>query len=780
MDPMLEAFIAESKENLETASSGFLSLESQPDSQALMDEIFRAMHTLKGSSGLFDIRPFTAVVHAAEDVLDCVRADELDLSSEHVDLFFDAMDQINTWLEDLDQSGELGPGAEAHSERLAGALRVLIPASEVEVVQEVSDKPMAKLQPPSWLSHFQGEERARALAVAQDGPIIAIEYTPNAESYFQGDDPLHTVRTLPGLLAFQTEVLSAWPDLLELDPYQNNLKFCALSEAEIDQVQDYLRYITDQVTVYEVHAAHFIDEGELNTQVERAELAETHRNALMAQKELLSLAVSEASISSASTVVGRVLESAGVDTREFESVAQSAQETLQPNLLNDYLEEMLAPMRLPAEPDEPVSVSIAPTPKAAPNEVGGSPAAGSSAAESTVADAKKPEKSKTLKVDQNRIDNLMDLVGELVVAKNALPYLAKRAQEDFGNRTLAKEIESQYSVINRLSESLQGAMMQVRMVPMTSVFGRFPRLVRDLSRKLGKDIQLIMEGEDTEADKNVVEELADPLIHLVRNSLDHGLETPDERAETGKPSTGTITLRAIPQDDQVLLEIIDDGRGIDPEKIKRLALAKGVIDQERHDSISDQEALQLIFAAGFSTAEEVSDLSGRGVGMDVVRSVVEHSGGSVQVFSELGQGSTVRLSLPLSMAVNRVMMVKCAGQIFGVPMESIIETVRIPRSELTRVKHMDVAVLRDQIIPLRELRDLMQLDAGEPSDEVAVLVMSCMGQNLGLVIDEFHEGVDIIQKPLEGVLANYPYYSGAAMLGDGSVLLVLNMRELLA
>lgn len=773
MDPMLEAFIAESRENLETASSGFLGLESQPDSHQLMDEIFRAMHTLKGSSGLFDIRPFTSVVHAAEDVLDCVRADELALTSEHVDLFFDAMDQISTWLGDLESSGELGPGAEAHSERLSGALRGFIPASETATAETAqTDKPVAKRQPPSWIQHFTEAELNQAREVAEDGPIIAIEYVPNEDCYFQGDDPLHTVRTLPGLLAFQTQVMTPWPDLLELDPYKNNLKFCVISEAEIDQVEDYLRYITDQVEIFEVDASHLMDVDALDQAVQQAEtvaLNDQHRSALIAQKELLGLAVSNVAISSASTVVTRVLESAGMDTDEFESLAETAQAEMKPDLLDEYIENMLNPAK-----SEPTSAPIAePMPKdptSAPiSEVGAEPEL-----------AKKAEKSKTLKVDQARIDDLMDLVGELVVAKNALPYLAKRAADDFGSRALGKEIEAQYSVINRLSESLQSAMMQVRMVPMTSVFGRFPRLVRDLSRKLGKDIQLVMEGEDTEADKNVVEELADPLIHLVRNSLDHGLETPDERAITGKTPTGTITLRAIPQDDQVILEIVDDGRGIDPTKIKTLALKKGVIDQARFDAISDHEALQLIFAPGFSTAEQVSDLSGRGVGMDVVRSVVEKSGGNVQVYSELGQGSTVRLALPLSMAVNRVMMVECGGQIFGVPMEHIIETVRIPRSELTRVKHMDVAVLRDRLVPLRELRDLMQMEPVEPADEVAVLVMNCMGENLGLVIDEFHEGVDIIQKPLEGVLANYPYYSGAALLGNGSVLLVLNMRELIA
>lgn len=768
MDPMLEAFIAESRENLETSSAGFLNLETQPDSKAIMDEIFRAMHTLKGSSGLFEIQPFTSVVHAAEDVLDCVRADELSLTSEHVDLFFDAMDQIGKWVDDLEDTQVLSPGAEAHSERLSSALRALIPADESAAQTNAPEqKPVAALQPPSWLSHFQGEEREHAMKVAEDGPIVAVEYVPNEDCFFQGDDPLHTVRTLPGMIAFQTEVLAQWPDLLELDPYKNNLKFCVLSEAPLEEVEQYVRYISDQVSLYEVQASHFLDEQAINQAVEAYEFKAHHTQALKAQQELLSLAISEASIASASTVVTRVLESAGVDTAEFESVASTALEQRQTQVLSDYLDSLLNP----AEPvEEPMTQ--APAPKAAPIPVEANESA-------PATEAKKPERSKTLKVDQNRIDTLMDLVGELVVAKNALPYLARSAEQDYGVRGLAKDIEAQYNVINRLSESLQSAMMQVRMVPMTSVFSRFPRLVRDLSRKLGKDIELVMEGEETEADKNVVEELADPLIHLVRNSLDHGLETPDERAATGKPAVGKIILRAIPQDDQVVLEIIDDGRGIDANKIKSLALKKGVIDEARFDAITDHEALQLIFAPGFSTAEQVSDLSGRGVGMDVVRSVVEQSGGSVQVTSELGQGSTVRLALPLSMAVNRVMMVKCGGQVYGIPMENIVETVRIPRSELTQVKHMDVAVLRDQIIPLRPLRGMLNLAPAEPEDEVAVLVMTCLGQNLGLVIDEFHEGVDIIQKPLEGVLANYPYYSGAALLGDGSVLLVLNMRELL-
>ncbi|MET0051017.1 MAG: chemotaxis protein CheA [Candidatus Thiodiazotropha sp.] len=403
----------------------------------------------------------------------------------------------------------------------------------------------------------------------------------------------------------------------------------------------------------------------------------------------------------------------------------------------------------------------------------------SSDSEAVEGDLAKTPSNKVLRVDQARIDTLMDLVGELVVAKNSLPFLAKRAEEDFGIRELAKEIKAQYAVINRLSDELQSAMMAVRMVPVSSVFQRFPRLVRDLSRKLGKDIRLVMEGEDTEADKNVIENLADPLIHLVRNSLDHGIEGPAERREAGKPEQGTLILRAIPKDDQVIIEIVDDGKGIDPNVIKQKAYEKGIIDEAQLESISDQEAIELIFAAGLSSKEDASDLSGRGVGMDVVRTAVAESGGSVSVSSELGKGSKLSLALPLSMAVTRVMMIEVADQTYGISMEVIRETVRVPSASIERIKQDEAIVLRNKLIPLRRMRKVLGLPSNaQPLDEEAVLIVSLAGQEIGLIIDEFQEGIDIIQKPLEGVMEAYPMYAGATLLGDGRVLLILDLKEL--
>jgi two-component system chemotaxis sensor kinase CheA len=387
----------------------------------------------------------------------------------------------------------------------------------------------------------------------------------------------------------------------------------------------------------------------------------------------------------------------------------------------------------------------------------------------------------SLKVEQVKIDHLMNLIGEMVVSKNALPYLAQRAEEQYGVRELAREIKAQYAVINRIAEEMQDAIMQVRMMPVSFVFQRFPRLVRDLSRKLGKEVQLVLEGEETEADKNIIESLSDPLIHIVRNSLDHGFEIPAERRAAGKPTSGKLTIRAMQEGDQVLIEIIDDGKGISPAVVKRKAYEKGVIDEATLEHINDRDAVNLVFAAGFSTAEVVSDLSGRGVGMDVVRTAVEKVNGTIQLESEVGRGTRIRISLPLSMAVTQVIIVESDRQIFGVPMDHVVETVRIPCSAIRTIKHSKTVVLRGSIVPLKALNGLLGLPASPQAnayDEMAVLVAKVGGEVVGLIVDDFHETVDVIQKPLSGMLSGLTAYSGSALMGDGSVLMVLNVKEI--
>ncbi len=359
--------------------------------------------------------------------------------------------------------------------------------------------------------------------------------------------------------------------------------------------------------------------------------------------------------------------------------------------------------------------------------------------------------------------------------------MAKRAEEVYGVKEVSRDIKSQYSVIHRISNELQNTIMQVRMVPISHVFDRFRRLVRDLARKLNKKIYLVIEGEETEADKNIIEDLADPLIHLVRNSIDHGIESPDERTKVGKTPEGTIRLSASQWDGQIFIEISDDGKGLDQEKLKIKAFEKGLLTEEQLNNLSEKEIFQLIFAPGFSTADNVSDLSGRGVGMDVVRTMISDKGGSVSVNSTVGQGTSVKLALPLSMAVSHVLIVEAGGESFGIPIANVIESVRIPKDRIHKLKNRETTVLRNRVLPLGRLKSMLELpstNGATTSDEEAVLVVNINGDEFGIIVDRFHEGVDIIAKPLEGFMASFQLYSCMALLGDGSVLLVLNLKEL--
>jgi two-component system chemotaxis sensor kinase CheA len=314
-----------------------------------------------------------------------------------------------------------------------------------------------------------------------------------------------------------------------------------------------------------------------------------------------------------------------------------------------------------------------------------------------------------LKVDQGRIDALMNLIGELVVSKNSLPFMARRAEPVHGSREMSREIKDLHAVIDRLAQEMQSAIMAVRMLPVSDVFDRLPQLVRDASRKPGKQIDLVIEGADTAADKNIIEALGNPLLRIVRNAIDHGIETPEDRDDIGKPTRATVLLRAFQESDQVIIEVVDDGRGIDPEMIELSALSKGIISEERAARLTDQEAVNLVFTPGFSTVAQVSDLSGGGVGMDVVVNGVQKADGSVVISSVKGAGTTVRLSLPLSMAVTRVMVVEACGEmLFGIPMDQTAATVRVHRDNVRHLKQSEAFVLRDAIVPLVRLGLVVQ------------------------------------------------------------------------
>jgi len=396
------------------------------------------------------------------------------------------------------------------------------------------------------------------------------------------------------------------------------------------------------------------------------------------------------------------------------------------------------------------------------------------------AEQKKGHTTSFIKIDQRLINSFMDLVGELLVARNSLPYLSQRAISAYNVPELGAEIDIKSNSIGLIVESLQDIALQMRMMPVAKAFERFPRLVRDISNKLGKKIALVLEGEETQADKDVIEALGEPLVHMVRNSLDHGIEMPEERTAAGKPAEGKILLRAFQEAGSIVVEIVDDGKGIDPARIRAKAAEKGIATAEALAGMSDDEVVQLIFAPNFSTADAISDLSGRGVGMDAVLTMVRNFGGTAHVATVMGKGSTVRLSLPLSMAITRILTVSKGECTFGIPSDAVLETLSDIR--LDRIKTLATSPglnVRGELIPLYCLgRQLAMEEAGTWfPDRFSAVVIKVQGETVALAVDDFDDIIDAVVKPTTGLLARSPYYTGTTILGDGTIMLLLHLPK---
>jgi two-component system chemotaxis sensor kinase CheA len=870
MNTLLDQFVAEARDFLQGINEMLMALESAPDDAALMDELFRLVHTLKGNSGLFDFPEMSRVLHAAEDLMMAVREGAVGYSQPLADRLLDAMDFVSMLLDEIEAGGAGAAAQAGSSAALAESLRQLIGSSAGpgHAAGGAPEQPAGTDRAPTALALATVPEALRMAWYRDPGPapLLWVRYAPEAECFFKGEDPLYLVRQLPQVAWQHVGAGEEWPSLPELDAYRCTLVFELVTTAARDVVEEHFRYVAEQVTIvplaplmlalpvgdengapacedFVADALAHLDNGDLAglEQTTRSmlewsapgswlasalrwlllmlECAPANRGALRAMIESLrtssaaalpgtatgqpapGAAGSDAHAQACAAIIQSQLEALGVSDQvawlpgRLQAVAATlsacyrslGREALLPaieaRLAQALAQQSAAPMLawLEGQVGAAVQPGTAHAGATAEAVAAVAPVAGSEPKPARRGD-EAVISPRTLKVDQGKIDRLMNLIGEMVVAKNGLPYLAARAESEFGVRELAREIKAQYAVINRIADDMQDAIMQVRMMPVSFIFQRFPRLVRDISRRLGKDVNLVLEGEDTEADKHIIEALADPLIHIVRNSLDHGIELPDLRRAAGKPAEGTLAIRALHEADRVIIEISDDGRGIDPAVIKRKAYEKGLIDEASLERMSDREAIQLVFAAGFSTAETVSDLSGRGVGMDVVRSAVEKVNGTVSLESEAGKGARVRLSLPLSMAVTSVMMIESDRHVFGIPMDRVVETVRVPRSAIHLIKNRQATVLRGRIVPLFALNQL--LATGKPQlanaeDELAMLVIRVQGEHVGIVVDDFREVADIILKPMTGILAGMSGYAGTALLGDGSVLMVLNLKELL-
>ncbi len=382
---------------------------------------------------------------------------------------------------------------------------------------------------------------------------------------------------------------------------------------------------------------------------------------------------------------------------------------------------------------------------------------------------------KTIKVDPEEIDFIMDTVGELLVLKNALPFIAEKLDNETQSN-IKRDLTNKYEQISRLVQQLQDRVMGMRLLPLDYIFSRYPKMIRDLSKTLHKKIEYNEYGGDTKLDKMMIEKLADPMIHIIRNSLDHGIEPPEERLAAGKPEVGHLTVGAKSEGDRVVIEITDDGRGIDEQKVINKALEKGLITPEELEAMSESERLALIFMPGLSTKEEISDLSGRGVGADAVKTTVESLGGQVIIKSQAGKGTTILLDLPVSAALTNVFQIAMGGNNYAINMEQIVETEKVSKQEIKTANHQPIIQLRGEVIPL--ILNPQLLNRTEFKEEENLLILHTPIGKVAFVVDDFVDQLDVVQKPLEGPLKYHPFISGVALLGDGSPLFVLSIKHL--
>jgi two-component system chemotaxis sensor kinase CheA len=750
MNALHEQFVIEARELIAQATDDLIALERDGAAGARIDRVFRAFHTLKGAAGVVELPAMSVVLHAAEDLLAAIHAGRLTASRAIIDAALACLDQVSDWVDGFEGGGALPSGAGEGARAMAERLRALLSETSIDASKTVSDADAAV---PDWAVGLLDAARDQLARTESAIPttLHAICYQPLPGCFFTGDDPLGLMRKLPGLLALQVEPREPWPELELLDPFACNLRLMAIAAIDRDVLDEVFRLVPDQVAFVSIAPARLAQVA-VGSAGQPEDLV---RNIL--QEQAIVLSASPEGLAGRIGAVARVAANAlrhGGRDEAADRIAAAGQAAV-----------------AQADP-APLQIAIANALANSATDQDGGPGAGD------------PEESgrsgiRSLRIDESRIDALVNLAGELTIAKNGFAHLAKRLESEIGHRALTDAIRHDVEGLDRLANEMRAAILQLRMVPVAQMFRSFPRLVRDISQRLGKQVSLVTEGEATEADKSIVDLLFEPLLHLVRNALDHGIELPEHRRAAGKPETATLTLRASRLGDRLIVEVNEDGRGIDPALVRQRARERELLGADELALRSDEEIVDLVFAGGFSTAAQLTDISGRGVGMDVVRNTIEQAGGRVSLSSRLGLGTKVRLDLPMSIAMLRIMVVEAGGQRFGIPMDAVSKTVRLTPDRIRRIKANEGFVLDDRVVPICSVAELMHLPAqpGAPQDVRLVVVAEGGGRIAGLEVDAIHDRLEVVLKPLQGMLAGASSFLGTTLMGDGTVLLVLDLKE---
>ena len=680
----LEIFIDETKEHVQNLNSQILELEQDPENADVINEIFRAAHSLKGMAGTMGFKRMQTLTHDMENVFSEVRNGSIKVNASIIDVVFQCLDALEEYLANIQESADEGtndnePIIKELNNILKGEAGGAAPKAEEKKEEKKADAPAGE-DGRKWLLINLNSSQSNVIVEAKKQGMNVYGVTVKVQESC----------ILKAARAF--------------------LVFKALEElGEI---------IVSSPSAQDIEDEHF----ELDFSV-----------VIITDKSLEEVIAAAENVSEIEKVLGAPIEDSA----------------LHPDT--------------PVETQQTSAVQVKETEKAQPEKKAGEKKA-----------AGKPIVNRTVRVDIEKLDVLMNLVSELIIAKNSLVSAA--VVDHKGHSAFNEHIEYLESVTTNLHESV----MKVRMVPIESVVTKFPRMIRDLSKKLNKKMELYMSGEETELDRTVVDEIGDPLMHLLRNSADHGLESTEERIKRGKNPTGSIFLDAYQDGNNVVIEVRDDGNGINVEGVKKKAIERGTITAEQGEQMSDKEIIDLLFLPSFSTAKEVSDISGRGVGLDVVKSKIEALSGEIEVKSKLGEGSSWIIRLPLTLAIIQALMVDVGGEKYAISLGNIQTIEDIHPSEIKSVQSKEVINLRGTVIPLIRLNEVLDIESKKsPEDNLVVVIVKKGDKLAGLVIDELLGQLEIVIKSLGKYINKCKIISGATILGDGEIALILDANALI-
>ena len=800
-EELLKDFFAEAEQQVENLESNILVIENDPANHEAVDEIFRAAHTLKGGSATVEMTELSTFTHAVEDLLDELRSGTVDVTGDVVDILLSSIDIIKEML-NCRQNGTIYeddvssvkeklasfiPSKDEKKKKSSSVPQNLRPATEQilptsKPVEEVASSPdEIVIEPPvSLLSEYEVLELKELCEGAQRLWGVTV--------LFDESNPMNSVGGIQVFASLKEKgnVLKTIPDfdILYEDEFQPKVVYFVASAATQDELED----------------AAFLDDVSLcaDAQLIKTDMANT---------------TSASSAVPVSEVNKTVQETPKVEEVENVPVAQEIA-TKEDVISNEVVADSVASTQNVQTEDQSEKTSVK---KNTEKKSSNTSNAGS-----------------VLRVDSKRIDYLLNLISETVITKAAfnqtaiqltrmqnhlknaetsykekvrrlidsmpeyvdsikngatLKELKSEINEEFGDiytmfdsfdsefKNMAGKFRSSTQNLGRIAGELQEGVMKIRMVPINQIFSRFPRVVRDLCKDLNKKVNLVIEGEDTELDKSVVEDLLDPIMHCVRNSLDHGIENPSDRLKKGKNDEGTLLLKASNEGNMIVIDIIDDGHGIDVNKVKNKAIDRGIIHPNK--VLSDQEAYQLIFEPGFSTADKISSVSGRGVGLDVVRTQIEKLKGSVVVTSEKDKGTKFSIRLPLTLAIIQGLLVRVGKEIYSIPIASVVESHRVKHSDIRTIDNYEVFNVRDEVISILRLNRLFGIKKESEDDVSFIVIVGSADKKIGVMVDALIGEEDVVIKPLQDQYTITPGIAGASILGDGSVSLIIDVSQLL-